>query len=163
MILEKCSGQNLTTPRSRYVSRHTRSVTDSQVHNELEILVGSYSTPRWERRALPRAHMQSRGEDLRPFLFLTSVTTISLLDLHDMALRKDTRFHWTQLSIRVSRIAKVVPLLLYPHVLNTPLFQWGQLWIVTDTWHANPNNTTQQSERLWKDRRANHADSRNPY
>ena len=44
----------------------------------------SHWTPKRGPRALSRAHIRSRGEDLKPFLSPTSATTRSLSDLRDI-------------------------------------------------------------------------------
>jgi len=77
-----CSGQNLTTLQDRDTCPIVPG--EFQVDNELEVLFGSHSTPRREPRALPRAHIQPRGYDLKSFLSPTSATTRSLLELHDI-------------------------------------------------------------------------------
>ena len=59
-----CSGQNLTTLQDRDTCPATPGV--SQVDDELEIPVGSYSTLRGERQALPWHHTQPWGDSLGP-------------------------------------------------------------------------------------------------
>ena len=39
----------------------------------------------------------------------------------------------------------------YPHILNTPIFQWDNFGYWRVSWHAKLNNQVQQSEQLWKD------------
>jgi len=64
-----CSGQNPTTLQDHDTCPTISGV--SQVDNELEILVASHSTPRRTSWALPRVHIQPRGEDLRPYPDIT--------------------------------------------------------------------------------------------